>query len=110
MPQKARIVRGQATVSTVSDHGTFATYVGDFPDPCLIRVGDSYYAYATNAGAVNVQVMVSVDLTSWTHLGDALPALPSWAQRGNTWAPAVVQVGDRFLMYYTLREPTKARQ
>jgi beta-xylosidase len=110
MPRKAPIVRGRATLSAVSDQGTFATYVGDFPDPCLTRVGGSYYAYATNAGAVNVQVMVSVDLTSWTGLGDALPALPSWAERGNTWAPAVVQIGDRFVLYYTVREPTRARQ
>jgi beta-xylosidase len=110
MPRKAPIVRGRATVSAVSDPGTFATYAGDFPDPCLIRVGDSYYAYATNAGPVNVQVMVSPDLLSWRHLGDALPVLPSWAQRGNTWAPAVAQVGGRFVLYYTVREPTKGRQ
>jgi beta-xylosidase len=110
MARKAPIVRCRATLSTVSEPGTFATYVGDFPDPCLIRVGDSYYAYATNAGPHNVPVMVSHDLTSWRHLGDALPALPSWARRGNTWAPAVAQIAERFLLYYTVREPTKGRQ
>ncbi len=94
----------------VSDLSPLPVYAGDFADPCVIRAGDAYYAYATNAGAVNVQVMVSVDLTTWRPLGDALPALPSWAQRGNTWAPAVIQIGDRFVMYYTVREPSRARQ
>jgi beta-xylosidase len=97
-------------VSAVTDWGTPSVSAGDFPDPCLIRADNAYYAYATNAGAVNVQVMVSADLTSWHSLGDALPTLPSWAQRGNTWAPAVIQIGDRFVMYYTVREPTRARQ
>jgi beta-xylosidase len=97
-------------VSAVSDLGNFAVYGGDFADPCLIRVNDSYYAYATNAGAVNVQVMVSVDLSRWQRLDDALPVLPSWAQRGDTWAPAVIQIGDLFVLYYTVREPLRARQ
>jgi beta-xylosidase len=102
--------RYETTVSAVSDPGNFAVYGGDFADPCLVRVGDAYYAYATNAGAVNVQVMVSVDLHSWQPVGDALPVLPSWAQRGNTWAPAVIQLGDLFVLYYTVREPLRARQ
>jgi beta-xylosidase len=100
----------ETTVSAVSDPGNFAVYGGDFADPCLIRVDDAYYAYATNSGALNVQVMVSVDLSGWQLLGDALPLLPSWAQRGNTWAPAVIQIGDLFVLYYTVREPLRARQ
>jgi beta-xylosidase len=94
----------------MTDPGTPPVYSGDFPDPCLIRVGDTYYAYATNAGGFNVQVMVSMNLTDWTHLGDALPTLPAWARPGYTWAPAVAQVSGRFVLYYTVREPASGRQ
>ena len=82
----------------------------DFPDPFVLRLGSTYYAYATNAGGANVQVMRSADLTGWEALPDALPVLPSWAGPGRTWAPAVLPRGDRYLLYYTVREPTSDRQ
>jgi beta-xylosidase len=86
-------------------------YDGDFPDPCLIGYRGRYYAYATNRMGVNVQVMTAADpMGPWEHLGDALPRLPSWAQPGFTWAPAVIRQGDGFLLYYTVREPTSGRQ
>jgi beta-xylosidase len=85
-------------------------YPGDFPDPFVLLVDGDYYAYATNAAGFNVQLMSSTDLTTWQHLGDALPALPGWAQAGNTWAPTVLQRGDGFVLYYTAREPASGRQ
>lgn len=69
-----------------------------------------YYAYATNAGSINVQVLSSTDLVTWQPLGDALPVLPGWARPGNTWAPAVLPRGDGFVLYYTAREPSSGRQ
>lgn len=85
-------------------------YPSDFPDPFVLLADGSYYAYATNAAGFNVQVMSSTDLTSWQHLGDALPALPKWAQPGNTWAPSVLPRGDGFVLYYTARHPSSGRQ
>jgi beta-xylosidase len=82
----------------------------DFPDPFILPVGGVFYAYATNAGSTNVQLMSSVDLVGWEMLADALPVLPSWAQRGNTWAPAVLERGHMFALYYTVREPRSGRQ
>ena len=82
----------------------------DFADPFVLRVGAVYFAYATNLGATNVQVMTSSDLDRWEALGDALPDLPPWAQRGWTWAPAVTAVAERQLvLYYTVREPRSGR-
>ena len=49
---------------------------GDFPDPHVLRVGSTFYAYATQTGDTNVQVMRSSDLVTWDHLGDALPGTP----------------------------------
>ena len=85
-------------------------YPGDFPDPFVLRVGSTYYAYATQTGDVNVQVMQSPDLTTWEHLGDALPTLPAWAGPGRTWAPAILPRDDAYLLYYTVREPASDRQ
>jgi beta-xylosidase len=77
----------------------------DFPDPGIINVNGTYYAYATNSAGKNIQLATSTDLVDWKMLPDALPALPSWAttEFGFAWAPEVIQIGDRFVMYYTAR-------
>ena len=82
----------------------------DFADPFVLRVGSNYYAYATQAGDTNVQVMRSTDLATWEPLPDALPRLPTWAGSGRTWAPVVLPRGERYVLYYTVREPTSDRQ
>jgi beta-xylosidase len=89
---------------------TAAVYPGDFPDPFVLAVSGTYFAYATNAGGANVQLLRSVDLVTWTYLGDALPVLPSWAQAGNTWAPSVLARPGGYVLYYTVREPQSGRQ
>lgn len=79
----------------------------DFPDPDVLQAGDAYYAYATNADGVHVQVARSADLVQWEMLGDALPELPAWAVQefGWTWAPEVFRPTDTgpYVMYYTTR-------
>jgi hypothetical protein len=75
-------------------------YPFDFPDPDVILVGQTYYAYATNSVAGNIQIITSKDLTNWTAVGNALPMLPAWATPDNTWAPSVDEVRGRFLLYY----------
>ena len=75
----------------------------DFPDPDVLEVDGTYYAYATNGNGRNVRVATSTDLTSWEVLeADALPDLPRWVIPGKTWAPEVTQFGPgRFVMYTT---------
>jgi beta-xylosidase len=82
----------------------------DFPDPFVLNTGDGFVAFATNAGPTNVQVWSSSDLQNWQTEPDALPILPSWAQRGNTWAPVVLQRGKSYVLFYTVREPAAGRQ
>ncbi len=52
-------------------------YPFDFPDPDVILVGGTYFAYATNSVAGNIQIIESTNLTNWNVVGNALPALPS---------------------------------
>jgi beta-xylosidase len=85
---------------------------GDFPDPYILKVGPTYYAYATTNAAQNLQIARSTDLVHWKHLSDPLPQLPAWQSivKGYTWAPAVVQLSDRFVMYYVGRQAQIDRQ
>ena len=92
---------------------TNPVYEFDFPDPHIILVDDTYYAYATtNGSSTNIRVISSQDLVNWENLGDALPALPKWSvlNSGYTWAPGVIQIEDRFLMYYVARDKEIDRQ
>lgn len=84
----------------------------DFPDPFILKANGRYYAYATNSGHRRVQVAVSTDLISWELLQDAMPKVPRWAtsQTGLTWAPEVMKIGDRYVLYYTTRDIRSNRQ
>jgi beta-xylosidase len=73
----------------------------DFPDPFLLEVDGTWYAYGTNGDGGNVQTLTSPDLITWTKSADALPALGSWAFPGKTWAPEVLALDGRYVLYYT---------
>ena len=75
-------------------------YPFDFPDPDVILAGNTYFAYATNSVAGNIQIIESNDLTHWTAVGNALPSLPAWAAPDATWAPGVAHIGQAYIMYY----------
>jgi hypothetical protein len=89
---------------------TGARFPYDFPDPSVLTVGSRVYAYSTNSGTGNMQVLVSRDLVQWSIVGDGLAGLPGWAARGATWAPAVFARGAGFIAYYTAREIASGRQ
>ncbi|AKJ02497.1 arabinan endo-1,5-alpha-L-arabinosidase [Archangium gephyra] len=45
----------------------------------------------------------STDLVSWTYVGDALTAPPSWARPDSgLWAPEIVFFGNQYHLYYTV--------
>jgi beta-xylosidase len=93
-------------------------YTANFPDPFVIPHDGRFLAYATNAEGdrANVQMAVSDDLVSWAplerdgKLHDAMPVLPRWAERGWTWAPEVLKLDDRYLLFFTARETASGRQ
>ena len=81
---------------------TGLVYPFDFPDPDVILAGQTYYAYATNSVAGNIQIIDSPDLSHWTAVGNALPSLPAWASANYTWAPSVANIGGVFALYYAV--------
>jgi beta-xylosidase len=88
----------------------------NFPDPFVLLHGAQFVAYSTNDGP-NVPVATSRDLVHWQFATDksgrkldALPRLGSWAKPGFTWAPEVLQLGERYLLYYTASDRRKNAQ
>lgn len=78
----------------------------DFPDPFVLNVSGTFFAYATNAYGPNIQITTSTDLRNWMLHGDALPNLPTWATAGRTWAPSIVKLGSRYVLFFTARHRT----
>ncbi|MER7759230.1 family 43 glycosylhydrolase [Streptomyces sp. NPDC097619] len=85
----------------------------DFADPDVLRVGDTYHAYATNGAGAHVQRATSTDLVHWTPAAaDPLPRLGDWAEPERTlvWAPEVFDHGDGYTLLYTARDRASGRQ
>jgi beta-xylosidase len=73
-------------------------------DPFIFRGSDnSYYLFTTNANNMQIPAYRSADMKQWALIGDAMPVLPSWARKGFTWAPEVIEAGGRYVIYYTAR-------
>lgn len=91
-------------------------YSGDFPDPAILRVGRTWYAYSTSVAALNLPVLTSPDLIRWKarpkssrRSNDAMPATGAWAEKkrigrrsfSDTWAPSAARIGKRFVLAYS---------
>ena len=83
--------------SIEADIAEFAVVRSNFPDPCLLQVNNTWYAFATSTNpAIHIQVASAADITQWSLIEgyDAMPVLPEWALKKaspQVWAPQVVQ-------------------
>jgi hypothetical protein len=82
----------------------------DVPDPDIVHVGGTWWAYATGSGFLHLQVRASPDLRSWSAPADALPRLPAWASPGVAWGPAALTIGGGFRLYYSARDAALGRE
>jgi beta-xylosidase len=83
----------------------------NFPDPGVLEVDGTWYAYGTNTTTANAPVLSSTDLVTWEPAGDALPEVGGWASRGNTWAPEAIRTAaGGYVLYYTARSTETDRQ
>src|SRR5690606_31048746 len=78
-------------------------------DPTVVRDPRTglFYAYGTEdnwgdgVGNRVVPIVSSENLTSWTLVGQAFSTKPNWKNSGNIWAPDVVYMDGKFVMYYS---------
>lgn len=69
----------------------------DFPDPSILRVGNTWYAFAGQSlydyKDTHIQIATSTDFETWTLQpgNDMLPDLPSWVDpsKKHVWAPDI---------------------
>jgi xylan 1,4-beta-xylosidase len=74
---------------------------GDFADPSVIKVGDTFYAAATSSNwAPGFPLMKSKDLQNWQQTGSIFPSLASWADF-YYWAPELSYDNGKVYAYYT---------
>ncbi|QKZ14983.1 glycoside hydrolase family 43 protein [Spirosoma sp. KUDC1026] len=82
---------------------------GDFADPSVIRVGDTYYAVGTSSEwGPAYPIYTSTDLVNWTYVGPVFSKLPAWTM-GSYWAPELVYHNNTFFVYYTARRKSDKR-
>ena len=103
----AAIVLAGFSGAALAEPSFVPAYKDNFPDPFVVANGGEFIAYATNDG-INLPMLVSRDLVTWTPVGDTagrrldgMPVLAPWVKAGRTWAPEVMRVGNRWLLYYT---------
>ncbi len=83
-------------------------YRGDFPDPSVVKVGDTWFAYSTTIAALHLPVIRSTDLVHWSAVGEGMVRPARWAATrkigkrrfATTWAPAVARFGNRWVHAY----------
>ncbi len=91
-----------------ANRGPVSTYrnpviAGDFADPSVIRVGDTYYAAGTSSEwGPAYPIYTSKNLVDWQYLGPVFNELPVWTM-GSYWAPELFYHKGTYYCYYTAR-------
>ena len=76
---------------------------GDFPDPTVIRVGDTYFVAGTSSEwGPPYRLYESNDLVDWKYIGGLFKDMPSWTM-GSYWAPELFYADGTYYVYYTAR-------
>lgn len=80
-----------------------AVIAGDFADPSVIKVNNTYFAVGTSSEwAPHFPIFRSSDLKNWHQTGYVFDKTPEWAS-GSFWAPEYFKIKDTYYIYYTAR-------
>lgn len=96
-------VRGDSQISLSKRATIDLAITANFPDPSIIKVNGTWYAFATHTRGTDIKIQVaqSSNFDDWSIVRnadgsqfDALPVLPAWVRMANylTWAPDVQQL------------------
>ncbi len=90
-------------------------FPADAPDPDVVRVGSTYYAYTTGTTWGNhIGVLVDTSgspasgwqtLTGTPYGSTALPTVPTWEEVNTQTSPGVIEMGATWFLYYDAYDP-----
>lgn len=98
-----------ASAAAVAAPSFVPVYETNFPDPFVLVAKGGFVAYSTNDG-LNLPMASSKDLVHWSPVMDparpgkrldGMPVLAPWSKAGFNWAPEVMRVGEKYVLYYT---------
>lgn len=73
---------------------------GDYPDPSVIKIGDTYWASATTSNWMPAYpILKSKDLVHWKTVSHVFMKLPDWADY-YFWAPELSYENGKVYLYY----------
>lgn len=72
----------------------------DGPDPDVLAANGSYWMFTTTADHLRVPVRGATRTGRWSAPTEALPERAAWARANDVWAPGVIQVGGRYVMWF----------
>lgn len=88
------------TLVVTYSHGQTLVLPGDFPDPSIAKIGDSYWATATTSNwAPAFPLLESKDLVHWELKGHVFKDLPAWSDY-YFWAPEISYEKNKVYVYY----------
>ena len=75
----------------------------NLPDPTIIKVGDTFYLYATEE-ARKTPIYKSTNLTDWDFVGTAFTpeTRPTFEPKGGLWAPDINFINGKYVLYYSM--------
>lgn len=86
-------------------------FPGDAADPTVIRIGEHFYAAATESmyfgQHFRMGILRSTNLVHWDVVGEVFPdRLPTWVDSlaPSLWAPDLVEHHGRYYVYFSARE------
>jgi Glycosyl hydrolases family 43 len=95
---------GAAVPSTSPAPGAYQNPLtpDDAPDPDIVSVNGTYYAFTTGGTFGHIQELQSTDLADWTPVPSPGPlaAEPTWVNPGLEWAPSVAEMDGTWVMFY----------
>ena len=114
----AGLLLGMATTAPATGPLFEPVYKTNFPDPFILEHQGEFIAYSTNDGE-NLPMATSRNLVDWRPVADparpgrrldGMPKLAPWVKEGFTWAPEVMQIAGKWLLYYTANHRKKDLQ
>lgn len=79
--------------------------IGVHDPSSIVKCNGEYWFFSTGTG---VSSWRSTDLQNWQRGPRVFPEIPNWVkdvvpeQRGHFWAPDIIQLNDRYLLYYSV--------